>query len=268
MAGVGKFFFIRSQLHDKVLSVQDSVMGPGTPVGCMDSDGSDNQIWYEDRIAGVIRCKADDDYVLEIQDDTLVINEYNPDEYNQKYTCTNNLVKHTEDGNCLDIAGCDEEDMARVCTWEEHGGDNQLWTFENLPPAFCYIISKMDGKVLDVRDADMNPGAKVICWGRHDSEQDNQLWYEDKYGNIRSKMNDFVIDNTEGSCRLQPFDFDVPGRNWVKYRNKLVNKADQNLCLQVMDAGDQGIRKHWKGRKLDADQYVGADHQLWDFEYV
>ena len=50
--------------------------------------------------------------------------------------------------------------------------------------------------MIDVRDADSAPGAKTITWGRHDSEQDNQLWYEDKYGNIRSKMNDFVIDNT------------------------------------------------------------------------
>ena len=67
-----------------------------------------------------------------LPDDSLVINEYNPDEYNQKYHCTNNLVQHNEDGNCLDIAGCDEEDMARVCTWEEHGGDNQLWTFDHM----------------------------------------------------------------------------------------------------------------------------------------
>lgn len=268
MAGLGKFFMIRSQMHDKVLTITDGIMDGGTPVGPFDSNADDSQLWYQDRIAGVIRSKKDDSFVLELADDTLTINEYNPDEYNQKWKCANNLVVHCEDENALDIAGCDDEDGARVCAWEQHGGDNQMWNFEHMPPSYCYIISRVDGKVLDVRDADQNPGAKSITWGRHDSQQDNQLWYEDKYGNIRSKMNDFIIDNTEGSCRLQPFDPDVLGRNWVKYGNKIVNKNDSQICLQIMDAGDQGLKKHWKGRKLNADTYVGAEHQLWDFEYI
>jgi hypothetical protein len=268
MAGEGKFMYIRSQMSDKVLTIQDGTLAPGQPVGCAPASGDDHQLWFQDRIKGVIRSKADTNLVLEIQDDSLVVNEYNPDEYNQKYHCTNNLVKHSEDGNCLDIAGCDDSDFARVCTWEEHGGDNQLWQFDHQPPAYCYIISRVDGKVMDVRDADMNPGAKVITWGRHDQEQDNQLWYEDKYGTIRCKMNDFVIDNSEGSCRLQEFDYDVPGRNWLRSGNKIVNRSDPSLCLQIMDAGDQGMRKHWKGRKLDAAPYVGAEHQQWDFEYI
>jgi len=268
MAGKSKFMMIKSQMNDKVLTVMEGVMEGGTQVGPCPYGGDDHQLWYEDRISGVIRSKADDNFVLEIADDTLVINEFNPEEYNQKFKCTNNMVVHREDDTALDIAGCDDEDGARVCLWEQHGGDNQLWTFEYLPPMYCYIISKLDGKVLDVREADQNPGAKTICWGRHDQQQDNQLWYEDKYGNIRCKMNDFVIDNTEGSCRLQPSDHDVKGRNWVKRGNKIVNKNDPSICIQVMDAGDQGMRKHWKGRKLDADTYVGAEHQIWDFEYI
>ena len=268
MAGKSKFFMIRSQMHEKVLTVKDGMMEPGAEVACYPYAGDDHQLLYEDRIAGVIRSKADDNFVLEIADDHLTINEYNPEENNQKFKCTNQMVMHSEEETALDIAACDEEDGARVCLWEQHGGDNQLWTFEHIPPVFMYIISRVDGKVIDVRDADTSPGAKTITWGRHDNQQDNQLWYEDKYGNIRCKMNDFVIDNTEGSCRLQPQDFDVPGRNWVRYRNKIVNRADPSLCIQVMDAGDQGLRKHWKGRKLDADTYTGAEHQLWDFEYV
>jgi len=259
---------IKSQLNEKVLSVTDGIMDACTQVAPYPFSGNDYQLWYEDRINGVVRCKADDKFVLEIADDALVINEYNPDEYNQRFKCTNNMVIHREDDTALDIANCDDEDGARVCLWEQHGGDNQLWTFEHMPPAYCYIISRMDGKVIDVRDADQNPGAKTITWNRHDSEQDNQLWYEDKYGNIRSKMNDFVIDSTEGSCRLQPEDFDVTGRNWVKNGIKIVNKNDPSICIQVMDAGEQGLRKHWKGRKLDTDTYVGAEHQRWDFEYV
>ena len=67
MAGVGKFCYIRSQMHDKVLTIQDGIMDGGTPVGPVDSSGVDHQLWYEDRVAGVVRSKANDSFVLEIQ---------------------------------------------------------------------------------------------------------------------------------------------------------------------------------------------------------
>lgn len=55
------------------------------------------------------------------------------------------------------------------------------------------------------------------------------------------------------------------------YQNiNIINAYDNSMTfdLQIMDAGEQGMRKHWKGRKLNADTYVGVEHQLWDFEYI
>ena len=38
---------------------------------------------------------------------------------------------------------------------------------------------------------------KVVVYERDEEEvKDNQLWWEDKYGNIRSKLNDYVMDDS------------------------------------------------------------------------
>jgi len=52
----------------------------------------------------------------------------------------------------------------------------------------------MNGKVLDIAGAKTSAGAKVIMYGKKDSgDADNQLWFEDRYGNIRSKLNPFLV---------------------------------------------------------------------------
>lgn len=73
----------------------------------------------------------------------------------------------------------------------------------------------MNDRVLDVKGAENEPGVKVITYSRNDSEDDNQLWYEDRFGCIRSKMGDWAIDTNGQSfaavyavwpvsyCRLQ-----------------------------------------------------------------
>lgn len=63
----GKFFFIRSTMTEFVLTIRDNVIGEGSQVCPFPSHGGDNQMWYEDRLNGVIRSMADDNLVLEVQ---------------------------------------------------------------------------------------------------------------------------------------------------------------------------------------------------------
>jgi len=57
-----------------------------------------------------------------------------------------------------------------------------------------YIKPESDPKlVLDVRGADRKPGAKVILYTDKGDLADNQLWYENERGVIRSKLNGFAI---------------------------------------------------------------------------
>jgi len=57
-----------------------------------------------------------------------------------------------------------------------------------------YIMPQCDPKlVLDIRGAERKAGAKVILYTNKGDLADNQLWYEDERGVIRSKMNGFAI---------------------------------------------------------------------------
>jgi Ricin-type beta-trefoil lectin domain-like len=57
-----------------------------------------------------------------------------------------------------------------------------------------FIISEMNGKVLDVRGGNPGSGAEVIMWPRKPGNEPNQLWYFDSEGVIHSALNDFVLE--------------------------------------------------------------------------
>ena len=54
----------------------------------------------------------------------------------------------------------------------------------------------MSGQCLDVWKASTDEGAKIVTWPQKDEVEDNQLWYEDEYGYIRSKLSNMVIDGS------------------------------------------------------------------------
>lgn len=259
----GKWFVVRSHLNGMVLDVQDGVGQAGQPVTTYEFNGGDNQLWCEDTVLGVIRSKLDENLVLEVTGDMLIINDLQPGEYQQNWMLAGDRIAHAQDPDkCLDISDCNPMPGARVCSWEYGGGPNQVWNFEYMPAAPCRIVSVASGKVLDVRDGNADPGEKVILWDMHDDVQDNQLFYEDKYGFIHSKLNDFVFDTSEGSARLFPYDHELPGHQWVKSGTKIVNKLDSTQCLEATGGG---LLSH---PKLVAATYTGAENQTFIFEYL
>ena len=57
----------------------------------------------------------------------------------------------------------------------------------------------MHGKVLDIEGGSKQKGAKVVMFDQKAaSDADNQLWFEDRYGNIRSKLNERLIFDGSG----------------------------------------------------------------------
>ncbi len=53
--------------------------------------------------------------------------------------------------------------------------------------------------VLDVHGASAKAGAAVILYKHKDDRSNNQLWYEDQQGYIRSKLNDYLLTKESGS---------------------------------------------------------------------
>ena len=64
-------------------------------------------------------------------------------------------------------------------------------------PIYFYIKLRSEPKkVLDICRADPKPGSKVIVFDNKGDLSDNQLWYEDCNGIVRSKLNDYAMDAT------------------------------------------------------------------------
>ena len=62
---------------------------------------------------------------------TLIVNEYKEGEENQQWVTRDDRVKNKNDENrVFDIAGQNEDAGARICAWDFHGKNNQLWDFE------------------------------------------------------------------------------------------------------------------------------------------
>lgn len=64
------------------------------------------------------------------------------------------------------------------------------------PGQFFFIVSKLNGFVLDISGANRGNGAQIIAWPKKTSGADNQLWTFTKEGFIVSKLNGFVLDIT------------------------------------------------------------------------
>ena len=64
----------------------------------------------------------------------------------------------------------------------------------NRMPRFFVIRSRLCNKVLDIEAGNTNPGANVIIYDYNGGQ--NQLFYEDRSGVIRAKINNFAIDDS------------------------------------------------------------------------
>merc|ERR1711942_578704 len=73
-------------------------------------------------------------------------------------------------GLVLDIDVNNQHPGARVCGYNQHGGENQLWRMDK-----NHIISEHSDLVLDIMDNNRNPGAQVKAWTRGHHCQ-NQMW--------------------------------------------------------------------------------------------
>lgn len=264
MSGQGKFFYIRSYLNGLVLDVQNSNQYPGAPVGTWHQkpDGNDNQLFYEDPASNTIRTKLND-YCLDIQDDSLVIQPFQPGNITQEWMIAGNRIQSRINPNqVLDIADNNQDAGARVGVWDFNGGPNQQWSIEYTAPRYFYIRSAMHGKVVDIRGADPSPGGKVITYDQQEGMADNQLWYEDKYGIIRSKLNDFAFDSSEGGLKMQPYDPSIPTMQWILMGNRIANRIDPSYVMDIK-GGSSG-----NNVRLISYEYNSGDNQHWLLDYV
>lgn len=122
-----KYFYIRSRMHGKVLDVSGENRSEGAEVIVwpQNDDQVDNQLWFEGT-DGIIRSKLNS-FTLDARDGELKLYQAHEGEQNQGFRINGDQITNKHDHRCMDIAGENEDDGAKVCAWESHDGVNQKW---------------------------------------------------------------------------------------------------------------------------------------------
>ena len=81
-------------------------------------------------------------------------------------------------GRVLDVPNLSKEEGLQIIQWDDNGGENQQWKVEKpdkeKSDKGVFIKSRCSDLVLDVAEAAMEDGSRVIQWGYHGGK--NQLW--------------------------------------------------------------------------------------------
>jgi len=126
------------------------------------------------------------------------------------------------------------------------------------------IVSELNGKVLDIKNAEDKPGADVIMYKQKETRMaSNQLWYFDDNDNIRSFMNDYALEakGKGDKFEMEPFK-GLPRQMWILDGNKIINRVQRDECMDIKgaDKGDGATVLVWK--------YKGSANQHWRLDYV
>jgi len=259
MAG---FYLIKSRLSGLVLDIEGGSASPGAKVIPWHHNGNDNQLWYDDPITGTIRSKLNH-FCLDVEGDRLVVKPYQPGDQNQQWERFLHQIRNrTNRHRVLDVFSNNKDPGAHIGSYDFNGGENQLWEFEFIgPKRRFYIVSEMNDKVLDIKGANADSGAKVITWGRHGDGQKNQLWYLGHEGCIRSALNHMTFENSEDGGKLKMKSFsDDPRGHWTIDGKKIVNGVGE--CLDIKGA------KNDDGASLVSYAYKGSANQHWRIDFV
>jgi hypothetical protein len=148
---MSNYYFIKNKLNGNVLDIQQNSTAAGAllDVYPQKSSGNDNQLW-----------------------------EFVPDPLNSGYY----FIKSKLDGNVVDIQQASLNDGASLDAYPQKSGAsetlNQLWQFVTDPAGsgYFFIMSKLNGNVVDVREASTAAGALLDVYPMKSNGTNNQLW--------------------------------------------------------------------------------------------
>jgi len=267
------YYLIKTKLCDYVLDAQGGGK-EGHKVITFDRHGRDNQVFYDDNMTGTIRLK-EGHLVLTIKNNELVVDKYKEGNPDQQWARQDKYIRNRVDPNkVLDVMKENKAKGATVSCWSYHGKKNQCWDFifvgGEAPvtgPSQAgagrpfYIVSELNGKVLDVAKGDTAEGAKVITWDKHEPATPNQLWYTDQQGYIRSTLNHMTFSSAKAGedARMHPASGD-PRNQWTFHGLKVGCRAGE--CLDISGSKDSN------GASVCSYEYKNQKNQHWVAQYV
>lgn len=99
---------------------------------------------------------------------------------------------------------------------------------------YFFIRSRQNGLVLDIEGGNPAPGTPVIVWKQKETDNSNQLWFEDQATRtIRSKLNEYCLDVGGPHIVLQPYQPGNPNQLWERSSEVIRNCNQPNKVLAV-----------------------------------
>ncbi|KAI8064664.1 ricin B lectin domain-containing protein [Gongronella butleri] len=138
----------------------------------------------------------------------------------------------------------------------------------HFPDGYFYIISKANGRAVDVDGASQKDGATVLLWPqKHNTDRDNQLWFSED-GFLVNKSSQKVLDirggNVEESAKIIQFRRKVItealNQRWGYSDGVVYCLADPKFVLSVR-SNDDGTPLILTRKKFQFDQQ--HEHQQW-----
>jgi len=124
-----------------------------------------------------------------------------------------------------------------------------------------YIVSELNGKVLDIKGGKKEAGTNVIVFDKHPKQTPNQLWQTGAGGFVVSAMNGMTFGaKLEGHVVQMQAPGNEPGSQWRFHGKQVVNGS--GMVLDIKGAS------HSNGAEVIAFHNNGQNNQLWRQEFV
>jgi len=265
-------FLIISKLNGLALDCEGGGRDGGKVIP-WDRHGRDNQQWYEDHSRGVICSKAGN-RCIDIEGGQLVVNPFKAGDQNQQWVRDGQVIRNRINrDNVLDILEKKTEKGAKVGVYKHNGGPNQSWDFPNeggpAPVAAAvqggggrkgFIVSLLNDKVIDIKGNNANAGAAVCMYHKNSPPANNQLWYMDQNGWIKSALNNMAFTNGGKGQALHMQTASDARAQWRLEGQKIVNGLGEVLDIKGESKSD--------GAELVSYDYKNGANQHWRIEYV
>jgi len=257
----GKFFLLVSKLSGHALGPEGGTDAPGARLVTVPrNDNDDRQAWFSDAVTGTLRNKNSGLCINVEADGNATLQRYEAGRPSQQFLLDGNLVKNRADSRVLDIVGSNPGVGAAICVWQMHGGPNQQFDPAFQKPKYFVLKGEKSGKAIDIEGCSKAAGAKICIYDIN--KGDNQLWYEDRLGLIRSKLNDFVFDSSGSEITMQPYAPNNAHRAWVLAGSAVAQLSNPTKVLDVCKESNEN------GARICAYDNRGAPHQKFAALYV
>lgn len=261
----GKYFYLSNNVFGLVLDILNENKQVHARVGVWQKkqEAVVNQLWYFHHYTGTIRSKLNHFCLIVNRDNDIVMSPFDMHNTTRWRLTGNRIHLDGQFDRCIQTIA-DEPDAGNYIKLGKYSGyDNQHWFVEYIQPAYFYLRSKLNDRVLDVENSSSRPKSRLIMWDRK-AGAPNQLWYEDGLGHIHSKLNHFVLDiDEEGENRLviNPKVPESQTQQWVVEGDYLVNHS---MAGQVLDIERNDKRN---GATLMCYERHGELNQRWELEF-